>query len=180
MRATADLSRSLIHMGDIDQAIQLLERRLKAGSDPLIKFRLGQAISLQAREAGVTELLTAVRRKQHLVAEALEEARNLPSVRRWIMLDSALDNLTVSDPLQLNQPTFEELDALNREYQELPERGRSVLGKISLITGRLFAMYALHLVCRRDRQAKADELLRAIIATDPHNALSQRPAHRPK
>ena len=106
VRATADLSRSLIHMGDIDQCIQLLERRLKAGSDPLLKFRLGQAVLLQAREAGVTELLTAVRRKQQLAAEALSESRNLPAVRRWIMLDSALDNLTVSDPLQLNQPTY--------------------------------------------------------------------------
>ena len=67
---------------------------------------------------------------------------------------------------------------MNREYQELPERGRSVLSRISLITGKIFAMYALYLVCRRDRNPKADELLRNIVAIDPHTALSQRPAHR--
>ncbi len=178
VRATADLSRSLIHMGDVDQSIQLLEKRLKAGSDPLLKFRLGQAILLQALHAGPTDLLTAVRRNQQLAAEALAEARHLPAVRRWIMLDSALDNLTVSDPLQLNQPTYEELDALNTEYQQIPDRGRSVLSRVSLITGRLFAMYALYLVCRRDRKPRAKELLRGIMAIDPYNALGQRPPGR--
>ena len=175
VRATADLSRSLVYMGDIDQCIHLLERRLKAGSDPLLKFRLGQAVLLQAREAGAGDMLVAVRRKQQLAAEALAEARHLPHIRRWIMLDSALDSLTVSDPLQLNQPTFAELDELNREYRGLPERGRSVLSRISLVMGKLLALYALYLVCRRDRHPSAEQLLSEIIAMDPHNVLSRRP-----
>ncbi len=174
VRAIADLSRSLIYLGDVEQAIQLLERRLKVESDPLLRFRLGQAILLQAREAGVAELLIAVRRKQQLTSEALSEARTLPGIRRWIMLDHALDHLSVSDPLQLSQPTFEQLEELNREYQELPDRGRSVLGRISLVMGRMFALYALYLVCRRDRNPKADELLRTIVRMDPYTVLSTR------
>ena len=56
-----------------------------------------------------------------------------------------------------------------------------MLGRISLLMGKILAMYALYLVCRRDRHPKAEELLSEIIAMDPHNALSHRPlSHRPK
>ena len=176
-RATADLSRSLIHLGDIDQSIDLLERRLRSGSDPLLKFRLGQALLLQAKDAGVAELLSAVRRKQQLAAEALHEAREIPGIRRWILLDSALDDLTVSDPLRLNQPTIDELEKLHREYQAIPERGRSVLSRISLAMGRILAMYALYLVYGREKHSRTEELRRSILVMDPYSALSGRPIH---
>ncbi len=178
IRATADVSRSLFYLGDIDQSIDLLERRLRTGSDPLLKFRLGQSLLLQAKDASLSELLSAVRRKQQLAAEALHEARELPGIRRWILLDSALDNLTVSDPLQLNQPTIEELEKLLREYESIPERGRSVLSRISLAMGRILAMYALYLVYRRHHHPKTEELRRSIIKMDPHSALTNRPVHR--
>ena len=175
IRATADLSRSLIYMGDIDQSIDLLERRLRTGSDPLLKFRLSQSLLLQAKDAGLSELLSAVRRKQQLAAEALHEARELPGIRRWILLDRALDDLTVSDPLQLNQPTIEELEALHREYQSISDRGRSVLSRISLAMGQILAMYGLYLVYRRHHHPKTEQLLRSIIEMDPHSALTTRP-----
>ena len=175
IHATADLSRSLFYLGDIDQSVQLLERRLRIGSDPLLKFRLGQALLLQAKDAGFAELLSAVRRKQQLATEALREAREVPGIRRWILLDRALDDLTVSDPLQLNQPTIEDLEKLCREYESIPERGRSVLSRISLTMGRLLAMYALYLVYRRHQHSKTEELLSSIIRMDPHSALTHRP-----
>ena len=178
IRATADLSRSLIYLGDMEQCIELLERRLRVGSDPLLKFRLGQATLLQAKDAGVADLLSAVRRKQQLTAEALREAHDLPGIRRWILLDSALDNLTVSDPLLFNQPGADELESLNREYQALPERGRSVLSRISLQIGRILAMYGLYLVYCRDRHAGSEELRRRIIEMDPYSALTNRPVHQ--
>ena len=180
VRATADLSRSLIHLGDIDQAIALLQRRLRTGSDPLLKFRLGQALLLRAMHAGFTELLTAVRRKQELAAEALQEARDLPDVRRWILLDSALDNLTVSDPLQLTQPTVADLEKLHREYQAIPDRGRSVLSRISLAMGRILTMYALYLVYERQQDPRNEQLRRSIVAMDAHSALTNRRPARPR
>ena len=175
IRATADLTRSLFHLGDIDQSVQLLERRLRVGSDPLLKFRLGQALLLQAKDAGLAELLSAVRRKQQLTTEALHEAREMPGIRRWILLDRALDDLTVSDPLQLNQPTIEDLEKLCREYESIPERGRSILSRINLTMGRILAMYGLYLVYRRHQHSKTEELLRRIIQMDPHSALTHRP-----
>ncbi len=174
VRATADLSRSLIHLGDIDQAIDLLQRRLGTGSDPLLKFRLGQALLLRAMHAGLAELLSAVRRKQELAAEALHEARDLPDVRRWILLDTALDNLTVSDPLQLMQPTVAELEELHREYQAISDRGRSVLSRINLAMGRILTMYALYLVYERQQNPKSEQLRRSIVAMDAHSALTNR------
>jgi DNA-binding transcriptional MerR regulator len=175
VRATADLSRSLFYLGDIDQSVQLLERRLRAGSDPLLKFRLGQALLLQAKDAGLAELLSAVRRKQQLGTEALHEAREMPSIRRWILLDRALDDLTVSDPLQLNQPTIEDLEKLCREYESISDRGRSVLSRINLAMGRILAMYALYLVYRKHQHPKTEDLLGKIILMDPHSALTHRP-----
>ena len=175
IRATADLSRSLLYLGDIDQSIDLLERRLRIGSDPLLKFRLGQSLLLQAKNAGFAELLSAVRTKQQLAAEALHEARELPAIRRWILLDSALDSLTVSDPLQLNQPTIEDLEELQWEYESIPERGRSVLSRISLTMGRILAMYALYLVYDRHQHPRAEDLRCSIIQMDPHSALANRP-----
>ncbi len=174
VRATADLSRSLIHLGDIDRSIDLLQRRLRTGSDPLLKFRLGQALLLQAKDGGFAELLAAVRRKQELATEALYEARDLPDVRRWILLDSALDNLTVADPLQLTQPTAAELEQLHSEYQAIPDRGRSILSRISLAMGRILAAYALYLVYERQRDPKSEGLRRSIVAMDSHSALTNR------
>ncbi len=175
IRATADLSRALFYLGGIDRSVDLLEKRLRMGNDPLLKFRLGQSLLLQARDAGFAELIYAARRKQQLTTEALQEARGVPATRRWILLDRALDDLTVADPLLLNQPTIEDLEELCQEYQALTERGRSVLSRISLVMGRLLAMYALYLVYRRHDHSKAEGLLRSIIEIDPHSALANRP-----
>ena len=125
VRAMADQTRALYYLGRIDDAVSRLEHRLLAGSDPLLKFRLGQSLVLRAQNGSISEFFSALTRKQLLTAEALQEARYQPSVRRWITLDRALDNLSVSDPLQLNQPTIEELETLHEEYQSIPTKGLS-------------------------------------------------------
>jgi DNA-binding transcriptional MerR regulator len=175
VRAMADQTRAMYYLGRIDDAVARLEQRLHAGSDPLLKFRLGQSQVLRAQNAGISDFFDAVIRKQILTAEALEEARDQPSVRRWITLDRALDNLSVSDPLQLNQPTIEELEALQEEYQSIPSKGLSALSKMSLAIGRILATYALYLVYRRHHRPKAEQLRRKIIQMDPHGVLATRP-----
>jgi DNA-binding transcriptional MerR regulator len=172
-RAIADMSRALYYLGRVEDSIALLERRLRAGSDPLLKFRLGQILLLRAKTEGVPELLDAVVRKHQLASEALREARE-PGVRRWILLDLALDNLSVSDPLQLNQPTIQELEELNREYQSIAGKGLPILSRISLAMGKMLAAYALYLIYRRHRDPKTEKLRRKIIQMDPHGALATR------
>ncbi|MBZ5610443.1 MAG: MerR family transcriptional regulator [Acidobacteriia bacterium] len=175
VRATADLTRAMYYLGRINDAVNLLEQRLRTGSDPLLKFRLGQCLVLRAKHGGIAELLSAVMRKQQLAAEALREVRDQGSIRRWISLDVALDNLSVSDPLQLNQPSVEELETLHQEYQSISDKGLSPLSKMSLAMGRILAAYALFLVYRRHRHPKAEQLRRKIIQMDPHGVLAARP-----
>ncbi len=175
VRATADMTRAMYYLGRINDAVNLLEQRLRTGSDPLLKFRLGQCLVLRAKHGGIAELLSAVMRKQQLAAEALREVRDQGSIRRWISLDVALDNLSVSDPLQLNQPSIEELEKLHQEYQSVSDRGLSPLSKMSLAMGRILAAYALFLVYRRHRHPKTEQLRRKIIQMDPHGVLAARP-----
>jgi DNA-binding transcriptional MerR regulator len=175
VRATADQTRAMYYLGRIDDAVARLEDRLHTGSDPLLKFRLGQSLVLRAQNASISEFFNALLKKQHLTEEALQEARDQPSVRRWIKLDRALDNLSVSDPLHLDQPTIEELEALYEEYQSIPAKGLSVLSKMSLATGKILATYALYLVYRRHHRPRAEQLRRKIVRMDPHGVLATRP-----
>jgi DNA-binding transcriptional MerR regulator len=173
-RATADLTRAMCYLGRIDDAVDLLEQRVRTGGDPLLKFRLGQCLVLRAKDSGLAQFLGAVLRKHQLAAEALREARNQDSIRRWISLDIMLDDLTISDPLHLNQPSVEEVEKLHKEYQSLPEQGLSPLSKMSLGMGRILAAYALYLVYRRHHHPKTEQLRRKIIQMDPHGVLATR------
>jgi hypothetical protein len=156
-----------------------LEERLRKGSDPLLKFRLGQALILQARNSSVPEFLGVVVKKQQMTTEALRDARD-PRVRMWIRLDMALDDLSVSDPLQLNPPRASDLERLHREYQSISEKGLSVLSRMNLVRGRTLAAYALYLVYLRDRHPKTEQLLRKTTQMDPYAALTTRAASASK
>jgi hypothetical protein len=68
---------------------------VRVQSDPLLKFRLGQTIVLRAQNAGLTEFLRALAQKELLTMEVLREATGQAGARRWILLDRALDNLTI-------------------------------------------------------------------------------------
>lgn len=175
VRATADMTRAMFYLGRIDDAVNLLEQRLRTSSDPLLKFRLGQCLVLRAKDGSLSEFLAAVTRKQQLTAEALREVRDHGSYRRWISLDVALDNLSVSDPLQLNQPTIEELEKLHQEYQAISDKGLSPLSKMSLAMGRILAAHALYLVYRRHHHSKTEQMRRKVIQMDPHGVLATRP-----
>jgi DNA-binding transcriptional MerR regulator/tetratricopeptide (TPR) repeat protein len=175
--ATADLCRAMCYLGRADEAVALLESRVLIDGAPLLKFRLGQCLVLSAHNAGVPELLAAVIRKETLTAEALDEARDDPKVRRWIMLDRALDNLSVSDPLRFNQPKIEELDALHADYESISDKNLSVLGRIGLALGKLLAAYALYLVYRREQHPKAELLRRKIVQMDPQCVLAAHSVH---
>jgi tetratricopeptide (TPR) repeat protein len=179
VRAVADKARAISYMGRADDAVQLLEERLRKGSDPLLKFRLGQALILQARNSSVPEFLGLVVKKQQLTTEALRDARD-PRVRMWIRLDMALDDLSVSDPLQLNPPRASDLERLHREYQSISEKGLSVLSRMNLVRGRTLAAYALYLVYLRDRHPKTEQLLRKTTQMDPYAALTTRAASASK
>lgn len=110
-------------------------------------------------------------------SEALRSARE-PAIRRWIRLDVALDNLSVADPLRLNQPAIEELEDLNREYESIPEKELSRLSRIRLTMGKLLAAYALYLVYRRRRHPRTQEIRRQIVQLDPYRVLAQRTSRR--
>ena len=172
-RAIADMSRAMYYLGRVDDSVRLLEQRLLLGSDPLLKFRLGQCLLLRAKSDSVPALLAAVVRKQQLSAEALREARE-PAIRRWITLDLALDNLSVSDPLQLHQPGVEELEKLHAEYQSITDKDLRPLSKISLAMGKMLAAYALYLVYRRHKHPKTEQLRRKVIQMDPDGVLATR------
>lgn len=174
VRAVADRSRALVHLGRIEESIHLLEVHLQRGPSPLLKFRLGQVLVLRARGGSIGGFLSAVVRKQQLAAEALRETRD-PAIRRWIQLDLALDNLGVSDPLRLRPPSAEEVEALYREYAAIPDKGLSTLSRIGLVMGRTLAAYALFLVYERAGSPKAEPLRRKIIQVDPHSVLFARP-----
>ena len=175
VRATADMTRSMFYLGRIEDAVRMLEQRLKTGSDPLLKFRLGQCLVLRARLYGsAAGLLEAIVRKQQLAMEAMREAANDPGIRRWIQLDFALDNLSVSDPLSLNQPTIEELEALYKEYQELPDKNISAISRMNLARGRLLVSYALYLVYRDQNHPNAEKMRRKIVQIDPDCVLANR------
>jgi DNA-binding transcriptional MerR regulator len=178
VRGIADQTRAMYYLGRIDEAVTKLEARLRLGSDPLLKFRLGQSLVLRAKDRGVRELFNAIRRKQTLTAEALSESRDRPNVRRWITLDYALDNLSVSDPLQLNPPAIKDLEALYEEYQSIPDRPLSPLSKMSLAVGKILTAYALHLTYRRQQDPKAEKLRLQIIRMDPHCILAARGKER--
>lgn len=183
VRATADMTRSMFYLGRIDDAVRMLEYRIKTASDPLLKFRLGQCLVLRARVYGSSMgLLDAIVRKQQLAAEAIREAADQPGTRRWIQLDLALDNLSASDPLQLNQPTIEELETLYKEYQALPDKNISAISRMNLSRGRLLVAYALYLIYRDHQHPGTEKMRRKIIQTDPdcvladHNAATAPPA----
>ena len=173
-RGMADQTRAMYYLGRIDEAVTSLERRLQIGSDPLLKFRLGQCLVLRAKDRGIRELFTAITRKQVLTAEALRESSDRPSVRRWITLDQALDNISVSDPLQINQPAIQELEALYEEYQSIPDKPMSPLTKMSLAVGKILAAYALHIAYRRQQNPKADKFRLQIVRMDPQCVLATR------
>jgi tetratricopeptide (TPR) repeat protein len=177
-RAVADMSRALIYLGRVDESVATIEERLKRGPDPLLTFRLGQCLVVRARDRGtVSDLLDAIVRKQQLSTEALRESSNLPGINRWIRLDLALDNLSVSDPLELNQPTVQGLEALYREYELTSDKGLSILSRISLATRKMLAAYSLYLVYRRHRHPKTGQLLRRVIQMDPDSVLANRVPH---
>jgi hypothetical protein len=175
VRATADMTRSMFYLGRIHDAVNLLEQRLRTGSHPLLKFMLGQCLVLRAKEGSIVELLSAVMRKQQLAAEALREVRDQGNIRRWISLDMVLDNLSVSDPLQLNQPSVEEVEKLHHEYQSISDKGLTALSKMSLAMGQILAAYALYLLYRRQHHPKTEQLRRKVIQMDPHGVLATRP-----
>ncbi|MBX9603494.1 MAG: MerR family transcriptional regulator [Bryobacteraceae bacterium] len=172
-RAVADMSRALVYLGRTDESIHLLEDNLRKGSDPLLKFRLGQVLVQRARRMGTLDMLEAITRKQELAREALRECRK-PAIRRWILLDLALDSLSVADPLRFNPPSAEDLEALYREYMAIPDKGLGTLGRISLTMGRVLAAYALYMVYQRAGSLKADALRKKIIQMDPHAVLFAR------
>ena len=174
VRATADITRAMYYLGRIDESVAMLEARLRSGSEPLLKFRLGQSLVLRAKGRGVREFFNAITRKQILTQEALHETGDKPSVRRWIALDRALDDLTVSDPLQLNPPPVEELEALYEEYQSISEKQLPPLSKMNLAVGKILAAYALYLAYRRHQDSKAEKLRRKIVQMDPHSVLATR------
>lgn len=173
VRVIAQMTRAMTHLGRPDDAIQMLEERLRATDDALLRFRLGQLQVRRALSRSAGELVDAILHKQELAAEALRSARE-PAVRRWIRLDVALDNLSVADPLRLNQPSIEELEDLNREYQSISEKDLSKLSRIRLIMGKLLAAYALYLVYRRHRHPRTQEIRRQIVQLDPYGVLAQR------
>lgn len=175
VRTIVDHARAMSRLGRIDEAVATLERHLETKSDPLLKFRFGQLLVLRARNLGITEFLAAVIRKQQLTAESLSEARAQPAIRRWIMLDRALDNLTVGDPLHLDEPTIAEMEALYEEYQSLPSKELSALSKISLAVGKILASYALHLLYQRHHDPRAEQIRRKIAQMDPNGVLAKRP-----
>jgi hypothetical protein len=162
-------------MGRVDDAVRLLEEQLRKRSDPLLRFRLGQALILQASQSSVPEFLSAAVRKEQLTTEALRDARD-PRVRMWIRLDMALDDLSVSDPLQLTPPRASELERLHQEYQLVSEEGLSALSRMNLVRARTLAAYALYLVYLRDRHPKTEQLRRKITQLDPYAALATRAA----
>jgi DNA-binding transcriptional MerR regulator len=174
VRAMADQTRAMYYLGRIDEAIALLEHRVQTNSDPLLKFRLGQALLLRAQNAGIAELNSAIIRRDLLTTEALREAKDIPSVRRWILLDRALDNLSIADPFKLNQPTVEEMEALYQEYQAIPDKSLTLLSRLGLAIGRALAAYALYQVYRRDNHPKAEQLRRKIVQMDPHCVIAGR------
>jgi DNA-binding transcriptional MerR regulator len=177
VRATADMTRSMFYLGRIEDAVRILEHRLKTSPDPLLKFRLGQCLALRARRYGsASGLFDAIIRKQKLAAEAIAESADQPGTRRWIQLDLALDNLSVSDPLKLNQPTVAELEELYREYQELPDKNLSAISRMNLSRGRLLISYALYLVYRDQNHPNAEKMRRRIIQMDPDCVLANRDA----
>jgi tetratricopeptide (TPR) repeat protein len=173
-RSLADQTRAMYYLGRIDEAVTKLEARLASSSDPLLKFRLGQSLVLRAKGRGIRDFFNAIMSKQVLTAEALHEARDQPSVRRWIMLDRALDDLSVSDPLQLNPLAIEDLEELYEEYQSISDRQSSPLSKMNLAVGKILAAYALHLAYRRQQSPKAEQLRRKIVQIDPHSVLAKR------
>lgn len=174
VRAIADLTRAMYYIGRIDEAVTLLEKRLESGSDALLKFRLGQSLVLRARDSGISEFFNAVIRKHQLTAEALREASDQPSTRRWITLDRILDDLSISDPLRLNQPTVEEVEALHSEYLSIHQNDLSALSKMGLAVGKMLAAFALHLVYRRHHDPRAERIRRKIVQADPHCVLATR------
>ena len=109
-----------------------------------------------------------------LTNEALREAKDNPSVRRWIQLDRALDNLSIADPFKLNRPTVDEMESLYEEYQAIPDRSLSLLSRLGLAIGRALATYALYQVYRRDNHPKAEQLRRKIVQMDPHCVIAGR------
>jgi DNA-binding transcriptional MerR regulator len=177
VRTIVDHARAMSRLGRIDEAVATLERHLETKSDPLLKFRFGQLLVLRARNRGIPEFLSAVIRKQQLTADSLREARDRPAIRRWITLDRALDNLTIADPLHLDEPTVEEMEALYQEYQSLSSKELSALSKISLAVGKILAAYALHLVYRRHHDPRAEQVRRKIAQMDPNGVLATRPSH---
>jgi DNA-binding transcriptional MerR regulator len=177
VRVIAQMTRAMTHLGRPDDAIRMIEERLRVTDDPLLRFRLGQLMVRRALSGSVGELVQAIRYKREMAAEALRSARE-PAVRRWIRLDIALDNLSVADPLRLNQPTVEELEDLNREYQSIPEKELSRLSRIRLTMGKLLAAYALYLVCRRHHHPRTQEIRRSIVQMDPYGVLAQRTSRR--
>jgi hypothetical protein len=174
VRAMADQTRAMYYLGRIDEAIALLEHRLQTNSDPLLKFRLGQALLLRAQNGGIAELNSAIIRRDLLTTEALREAKDIPSVRRWMLLDRALDNLSIADPFKLNQPRVEEMEALYQEYQAIPDKSLTLLSRLGLAIGRTLAAYALYQVYRRDNHPKAEQLRRKIVQMDPHCVIAGR------
>jgi hypothetical protein len=177
VRVIAQMTRAMTHLGRPTDAIRMLEDRLRVTDDPLLRFRLGQVMVRRALSGPVCELVQAIRYKQEMAAEALRTARE-PAVRRWIRLDVALDNLSVADPLRLNQPTVEELEDLNREYQSIAEKELSRLSRIRLTMGKLLAAYALYLVYRRHHHPRTQEVRRSLVQMDPYGVLAQRTSRR--
>ncbi len=177
VRVIAQMTRAMTHLGRPDDAIRMLEERLRVADDALLRFRLGQLIVRRALSGPACELVQAIRYKQEMADEALRSARE-PAIRRWIRLDIALDNLSVADPLRLNQPSIEELEDLNREYQSIPEKDLSRLSRIRLTMGKLLAAYALYLVYRRQHHPRTQEIRRSIVQMDPYGVLAQRTSRR--
>lgn len=174
-RAVADMSRALVYLDRPDESVHLLEENLRKGPDPLLKFRLGQVLVQRARKLGTLEMLEALIRKQELAREALRDCRK-PAIRRWILLDLALDSLSVADPLRFHPPSVEDLESLYREYMAIPEKGLGTLSRISLTMGRVLAAYALYMVYDRGGNLKAEALRKKIIQMDPNAVLFSRGA----
>jgi hypothetical protein len=164
----------MYYLGRLDEAIGKLETRLLSCGDPLLKFRLGQSLVLRAKNRGIREFFNAVIRRQQLTTEALQGAKNQPSVRRWITLTQALDDQSIYDPLQLNQPTIPVLEALYEEYQSISSKQLSPLGRMNLAGGKILAACALYREYCRQQDPKALQLRRKIMQMDPQSLLAAR------
>jgi len=173
-RTFENLTTAMYYLGRLDEAIGKLETRLLSCGDPLLKFRLGQSLVLRAKNRGIREFFNAVIRRQQLTTEALQGAKNQPSVRRWITLTQALDDQSIYDPLQLNQPTIPVLEALYEEYQSISSKQLSPLGRMNLAGGKILAACALYREYCRQQDPKALQLRRKIMQMDPQSLLAAR------